>query len=236
MTEIVPSGPGALVALAADIRREVQAAEADFQSAVAHAIRAGELLIEAKAQVRHGEWMPWLEANCPLGEREARNYMRLARNRQRVADLPTVREAVKQLTEKATTMVPCPACGRTVEVKLAPWFDEDSFEDLRHATAAARRKCPTCNAKDQVQPLATYEVKTERQRQLAEKAKQRLWNVIARSRPVLREGERLVEVLHVERAMAVADVGEVDAMVEQLDASIRELGGLRDELRRRGRQ
>ena len=77
----------------------MQAAEDDFRSAVAHAIQAGELLIEAKAQVAHGEWLPWLEANCPLSERQARNYMRLARNRQRVADLPTIRNAVALLAE-----------------------------------------------------------------------------------------------------------------------------------------
>jgi hypothetical protein len=60
------------------------------------------LLIEAKSRVRHGEWLSWLEANCPLSDRQARNYMRLARNRQRVADLPSVREAVAFLAEPAT--------------------------------------------------------------------------------------------------------------------------------------
>ena len=92
--ELVP----ALDSLADEIRRELSAAEADWHSAVGHAIRAGELLIEAKRQVAHGEWLLWLETNCPLSDREAQNYMRLARNPQRVADLPSIREAVALLS------------------------------------------------------------------------------------------------------------------------------------------
>ncbi len=87
-----------LTTLAVEIRTEVEAAEADFQSAVRHAIAAGEKLTEAKALVPHGQWLPWLEANFEGGERTAQNYMRLARNRNAVADLPSVREAVALLT------------------------------------------------------------------------------------------------------------------------------------------
>jgi hypothetical protein len=83
--------------LAAAIRDEVEQAEADFRSAVAHAIRAGELLIEAKAQVAHGGWLPWLDVECRLKRSEAANYMRLARNVQRVAHLPSIRQAVALL-------------------------------------------------------------------------------------------------------------------------------------------
>lgn len=95
MSTIVPSR---LSILADEIRTEVAAAEADFQSAVQHAINAGNRLIEAKSLVRHGEWLPWLEANFPGAQTTARNYMRLAANGQRVADLPTVRETLALLT------------------------------------------------------------------------------------------------------------------------------------------
>lgn len=66
--------------LAADIKAEITAAERDFESAVAHAIKAGELLLEAKANVDHGGWLAWLEANFPGSIRSAQGYMRLARN------------------------------------------------------------------------------------------------------------------------------------------------------------
>jgi hypothetical protein len=88
------SDSGGLEAIAAEIRHEVEQAELSWQTAVRHAIRAGELLAEAKASVQHGQWLPWLRANFPGSERTAQNYMRLAANPQRVADLPTVRSAI----------------------------------------------------------------------------------------------------------------------------------------------
>jgi Protein of unknown function (DUF3102) len=144
-------GQRRLDALAADIRREVDYAEEDFQSAVGHAIRAGQLLIEAKAQVRHGEWLPWLQANCPLGEREARNYMRLARNRQRVADLPSVRHAVAGLTQpkavpalpdgRSTPNGPRPRDARSLDEKRAERAarDQEAWRLLTKVNGAARK-------------------------------------------------------------------------------------------------
>lgn len=84
--------------LASEIRREMEAAEDKWREAVAHAIRAGELLTEAKATVRHGQWLPWLRENFPGAERTAQLYMRLARESATVADLPSVRAAVAALT------------------------------------------------------------------------------------------------------------------------------------------
>jgi DUF3102 family protein len=58
---------------------------------VEHAIACGEMLIEAKAKVPHGQWLPWLRKNIKFGERSAQGYMRIVRrlpNPQRVADLP----------------------------------------------------------------------------------------------------------------------------------------------------
>jgi hypothetical protein len=99
MTLPTSASPTSLEAIASEIRKEVEAAEHAWQGAVTHAIRAGELLIEAKAQVRHGEWLPWIEANFPGRPRTAQDYMRLARNARRVAYLPSVREAVAALSE-----------------------------------------------------------------------------------------------------------------------------------------
>ena len=42
---------------------------------------AGELLIEAKAQVDHGQWATWLSENCPdLSQRTANEYKRVFEN------------------------------------------------------------------------------------------------------------------------------------------------------------
>ena len=66
--------------LAADINREHRAAESAARTAIEHALTAGRLLNQAKSKLRHGEFLPWLSANCEVKERQARNYMKLAIN------------------------------------------------------------------------------------------------------------------------------------------------------------
>jgi Protein of unknown function (DUF3102) len=72
--------------LAARIRVEHTAIADALKNSLKHAIVAGELLIEAKAQVPHGQWLPWLKDHCCISERTAQLYMRVAKNR---ADIET---------------------------------------------------------------------------------------------------------------------------------------------------
>src|ERR1700752_1534300 len=83
-----------LADLAARIRAEHEAASGAFRRGAEHAMRAGDLLIEAKARLKHGQWLRWLAEHCEVSERAAQLYMRLARarseieaNTQCVADL-----------------------------------------------------------------------------------------------------------------------------------------------------
>jgi hypothetical protein len=86
--------------VAVRICAEHEAAQASARDAVVHAIRAGELLIAAKAGLPHGEFGAWLAANVSFSERTAQGYMRLARlepaKAQRVADL-SLRVALRTL-------------------------------------------------------------------------------------------------------------------------------------------
>lgn len=50
-----------------------------MRTAIGHAIRAGELLIEAKELVPHGAWQRWLSEHFRGSERTAQGYMQLAR-------------------------------------------------------------------------------------------------------------------------------------------------------------
>lgn len=97
------TAPRDLDSLATQINDEHRRCESDLQSALQHAINAGQLLIEAKAGVEHGQWLPWLKDNCQCSARTAQAYVRLAKhlpelesNAQRVAHLP-VREALALL-------------------------------------------------------------------------------------------------------------------------------------------
>lgn len=69
-----------LDALAAAINDDHDAVEHMARSTLDRARAAGDKLIQAKAQVEHGQWLPWLAANCPrLATRTAQAYMKLAR-------------------------------------------------------------------------------------------------------------------------------------------------------------
>lgn len=67
-----------LAAISLEIAAEHEKAQASATAAVAHAIRAGELLLRAKEQLPHGQWLPWLSANCSFSERTAQRYIRAA--------------------------------------------------------------------------------------------------------------------------------------------------------------
>jgi len=116
----------------AEIGREHELPQSAFRAAIGHAIRCGELLIDAKAQVRHGEWSSWLAEHFAGSERTARGYMRLARNRQRVADMPSIREALAELAEHREA----PTDESLDEAALRRVQHEDVEEDLRRVFVA----------------------------------------------------------------------------------------------------
>ena len=62
MSDAPSAGDNSLPDLAARIKAEHEAVSTALKESVAHAIAAGELLIEAKAQLGHGQWLPWLMA------------------------------------------------------------------------------------------------------------------------------------------------------------------------------
>ena len=92
--------PTATADTPAAIRTAHEAAQKCAAEAVRHAICAGELLIEVKGSLAHGEFAAWLAANVPFSARTARGYMRLAsldeEKRQGVADL-SLRGALRVL-------------------------------------------------------------------------------------------------------------------------------------------
>lgn len=74
-TETKPS----LDELTAQIQEALNESEWFLQKSVVAAVKAGELLIAAKEQVKHGQWQQWLEAELKLNKRTAQGYMKLAK-------------------------------------------------------------------------------------------------------------------------------------------------------------
>jgi hypothetical protein len=61
-----------LSAIAADLRKALRREATDI-------VDIGRLLVEAKEQVAHGDWLPWLQREFSLSERSAQKYMRAHR-------------------------------------------------------------------------------------------------------------------------------------------------------------
>ena len=76
MTDIDRSN--SLADLAARICSEHEACTSAQQRGLEHAVAAGKLLIEAKGQVPHGQWLMWLRDNVQIPERTAQRYMAVA--------------------------------------------------------------------------------------------------------------------------------------------------------------
>lgn len=88
------------------INLEYRLSQSKASEAVQHAINCGLMLLQVKASLKHGEWLPWLKQQRETGQIDfsdetAKRYMRVASNRSRVTDLaPTsIRAALELLTE-----------------------------------------------------------------------------------------------------------------------------------------
>jgi hypothetical protein len=78
ITRSNPSVSNSLADLAARIKVEHDACTEAEKRGLQHAAAAGKMLIEAKAQLKHGQWLPWLRDHCSLSERKAQRYMAIA--------------------------------------------------------------------------------------------------------------------------------------------------------------
>jgi hypothetical protein len=103
--DIVPSsGP---VRTDDDLVREINAEHGHVETykhnTIQHAIRCGQLLLEMKQRVGHGNWLAWVQEHFEASERTARNYMEVAKSAA-VADLQddtTMRSALRTLASRS---------------------------------------------------------------------------------------------------------------------------------------
>ncbi len=73
-------GSNRLPTLAAEIKRAHKGVFDAAKTAAERCIEAGHALLEAKALLKHGEWLPWLKNHCELPERTAQLYMKIAKS------------------------------------------------------------------------------------------------------------------------------------------------------------
>jgi Protein of unknown function (DUF3102) len=114
--DVTPLGPIArqrkarelrLDELAQRIVEELDHVKNSARRTLEHALAAGDLLTDANAKTKHGEWETWVREECGIPERTASMYMKLARGRKaieaeigNVADL-SIRGALRLLAPPA---------------------------------------------------------------------------------------------------------------------------------------
>jgi hypothetical protein len=122
--------------LAADINRLHNLASLSADEAVAHAKQAGMLLLEAKASMKHGDWLPWLEANITVSPRQVQRYLHVAQGR----PLPIRMEAAHKpapIKNDTVSHLEVTAPGSFSGEPDAPQFVPDASLCHAHATADA---------------------------------------------------------------------------------------------------
>ena len=141
--EVIPPATLSLSELVASVNNEHRQVKECVIKGAQHAVRAGELLWQAKRKARHGRWLEWIAENCEFSERTAELYMKLARdlpqvaNSQGIADL-SLTGAIKMIEElKSPEENPIPK-GRSKKTdKLAEAIKNDALAILERAWGAA---------------------------------------------------------------------------------------------------
>jgi hypothetical protein len=113
-----PKDGGNLSTLPARIKSAYGRAIAGAKQSLERARATGELLLEAKAAVGHGKFLPWLAAHCPqIPERVAQRWMRLAEH---WSEIESKSDAVSDLTVTSAL--------RLIEGPPFPWVEgRDAF-------------------------------------------------------------------------------------------------------------
>ena len=216
-----------LHALATQINAAHDEVLASVRTALGHACRAGDLLLEAKRQLGHGAWGPWLRQHCAVTNRTAQKYMQLARElpkltakAPRVADL-SLREGIHLVS----------FAGRIAA--LAPELQDQVLERVEQGARPIAAICEVNRQRmrDRIgmpPPDLTPPPKTDqRRRKVNRHEADRMWQVVIGPNAA---GMRLPELLEETRArpqfaevLAEADAVEREAAaLEEQAKSLRE--------------
>ena len=192
-------------------------------------IEIGRRLTEAKAQLKHGEWLPWLREKVEFSETSAQNFMRIAReygNTHLVGDLGA---------SKALVLLALPASEREnfasekhlvngEEKSVSEMSKRELEEAIRQRKIAELKAAETARELDrQKEATAEAEAEAEKAQEAAEAARAEVENaksisLAAQERTA--ELERELKALR-EKPVDVA-VQTVDASAEQIAAAVKE--------------
>lgn len=192
-------------------------------------IEIGRRLTEAKSQLKHGEWLPWLREKVEFSETSAQNFMRIAReygNSHLVGDLGA---------SKALVLLALPASEREnfasekhlvngEEKSVSEMSKRELEEAIRQRKLAELKAAETARELDrQKEATAEAEAAAEKAQEAAEAARAEVENaksVSLAAQERTAELERELKALR-EKPVDVA-VQTVDASAEQIAAAVKE--------------
>ncbi len=192
-------------------------------------LEIGKRLIEAKAQLKHGEWLPWLSEKVEFSEASAQRFMQLAREYENPA-------LVRDLgASKALVLLALPASEREnfaqekhvvngEEKSVSEMSKRELEEAIRQRKLAELKAAETARELDrQKEATAEAEAAAEKAQEAAEAARAEVEDaksisIAAQERTA--ELERELKALR-EKPVDVA-VQTVDASAEQIAAAVKE--------------
>lgn len=198
-------------------------------------IEIGRRLTEAKSQLKHGEWLPWLREKVEFSETSAQNFMRIAReygNSHLVGDLGA---------SKALVLLALPASEREnfasekhlvngEEKSVSEMSKRELEEAIRQRKLAELKAAETARELDrQKEATAEAEAAAEKAQEAAEAARAEVED--ARSISFAAQ-ERTAEL---ERELKALREKPVDVAVQTVDASAEQIAAAeaqRDEARK----
>lgn len=221
------------------INLEYRLAQNKAGEAVQHAINCGLMLLQVKASLAHGQWLPWLESQqqegkLEIAQRTVHKYMRIASNSPREATLleaTSIRAALELLTEDKT------ASDQQAGLELETANERKAREDAENRAKAAEAKA---KAAEERASLAERRADDFRQQDNAKlrtiREKEQLLETAQKESASLRrtmslEAEKLAEakILEVRAALNAAK-----DKAAKLDASVKSLKREREDAINRG--
>lgn len=117
------------VITAATINEQHRLAMAHARDAVEHARRAGELLLQIKAELPHGTFLAWLQANVEVTPRQAQRYMAAAQGKALPVRSIAKSDTVSHLPRRESDFEPVPGCAMWTHNDDRTFFVEQSTHD-----------------------------------------------------------------------------------------------------------
>ena len=99
---------------------QANAAHRRIVGTVQDAIAIGEFLTAKKAELGHGNWLPWLKANIEFDQKTAWNYANLYANRSKLGTVPNLQAAYKLLAAPVKDEEPKPRTPKPANVETQP--------------------------------------------------------------------------------------------------------------------